>query len=270
MSEQRAEMLARLAATPRQIRVRPGVKVQEHGQLFFLLLPHTWIGIAAAGFLVAMVVFTLAAGTVTGQVTGRKMEPGKKSPHWIVMYAYRDGEQSYTGSDQVSPADYERLTPGTPVSVKAMHVRGIGYGKLAVPTSNGPPWWFLLLWITVWDGILASIFWASYVLPKRQRWLLSNGQLARGVVGTVTDLPRPSRQSKQTAGQQRITYAFVTQEGEACDGRMTVPAPRLGTPLMAGDSLTVFYNPLKPKHNLAMELANYEIVSAGDPPRWSN
>jgi hypothetical protein len=249
-----------LAATPRQVHLRPGLrkKPQEHGLAFFLILPHLWIGIAAALYFLFQISLPLFGHTIEGRVT--KLDPWRssRSPGYNVAYEYHDGGRTYAGNDTTSSQAGSRLAVGSPVKVKAIHIAGLTNDCLPEIGTflDFERLIFLGVWVVVWNAGLAMIFHNSYVLPRRRRRVLADGIVTRGVIQRVQQIGPKSNPKHQA------TYAYPLGDGQVLEGKATLPRfiDNDQPPPTEGGTVTVFYSPTNPRHRVALELSPYTVA----------
>jgi hypothetical protein len=243
-----------LEATTREVQVRTGRErhPQEHGLAFFLLLPHTWLGIWLAVFYIFQLSLLGFGHVVIGHVT--QLKPWRSSSGYNVAYEYFDGGRKYEGTGAASWENGSRLTVGAPVKVKAIHVAGVTQDYLAEIGAFWPLDKLITIGLGVvfWNTVVFVLFRRSYLLPRRQRRLLAEGIAARGVIARVEEV------TGRRAGDRKVTYAYATVDGRAFEGKLVVPRERLAE----GADVTVFYSPRNPRQNVAMELSPYTVSGA--------
>jgi hypothetical protein len=249
----------KLRDTPRPIRLRRGAKTEGHGIWFFVLLPHTYAGIVVGAIVLFQLYVAMAAPIVDGRVTDRRISRGSKSTHYELTYTFTSNGQPRTEHESVAEQRYDDYPVGKPVKVRACYVGDWGSAHL-VGNAEPSKYLFMLLWVVVWNGAMAAIFYGQYILPRRRRWLLEHGDVSpRGVITAVT----PPASGKSTGWQ--VKYDYATPDGQTLQGTARLPTAQATPPaefLSQGQELTVFYSPNKPRQNVALELSPYEIPGA--------
>lgn len=247
----------KLRDTPRPIRLRPGAKAEGRSIWFFILLPHTYVGALVGAFILFQLYVAVAAPVVDGRVTDRRVTRSSKSTHYALTYTYTANGQPRTNRESVAEQRYDDYQIGSSVKVRAFYVGRWG-GAHLVGNSDAPKFLFMLFWVVGWNAIVCVIFYNQYVLPRRRRWLLANGDVARGVIASVT---RPDGNKNR---QWQVKYEYRLLDGQPFQGAATVPT-RAAPPedfLSQGRELTVFFSPDKPHRSVALELTPYEIPGA--------
>jgi hypothetical protein len=243
-----------LEATPREVQVRSGQErmPQEHGLAFFLLLPHTWLGIWLAAFYIFQLSLLGFGHVVIGRVT--QLKPWRSSSGYNVAYEYFDGGRNHEGTGAASWENGSRVTVGAPVKVKVIHVAGITEDYLAEFGTFWPLDKLIIIGLGVvfWNTVVFVMFRRSYLLPRRQRRLLAEGMVVRGMIARVEEV------TGRRAGDRKVKYAYETADGRAFEGKIVVTRERLADLT----DVTVFYSPRKPWQNVAMELSPYSVAGA--------
>jgi len=218
-----------LLQTPRKVKAKrlgAGIWV-----LRLFLLPHTLIGLACAGAVVAYPLWIeygtdYRAQVIDSRYTISTSSKGKSTDHFEITYTYMLNGQLRKHTEDVDEDIFIRVG-GTrypelekPV-YQSVTVRGLGRPPLyyeAVTGGEMSPWakWgFILLFASFWNAIMCVFWWSAYFVPWRTRKLFRNGKVGFGVITS----------KYTTSGKNRtdyLEYDFFTEDGAAGHGKTAV------------------------------------------------
>jgi hypothetical protein len=153
-------------------------------------------------------------------------EGGRIEYRFLLGTAWRDGRGN------LSPERRRGLRPGAPIEVRYLpddpnvhRLNGARYSGLPVPVS-----------FVVSVG-LALAGAACLILVARQRWLLSEGRVAPGIVTS-----RKSHKSSHETKSERVQYEFALLNGSTATGKATFHK----SPPAVGSVVCVLYDPERP------------------------
>jgi hypothetical protein len=182
-----------------------------------------------------------------GRVTAMRKDEGRKGPWCFVTYSFTDlNGMRASSEDEVSEQRYQRLSVGSAVPVKSLTLAGEQLHELSFSAWESAP---LPQYggLAILTFISSIIIYAVWIIPLRTRRLIRSGLIIEGVVNQST------LHSKNN--QQTVNYTFTPAGGERRRGSTTGPR-RPGA--HRGQHVTVFYNPRKPRHNVAYEFCDFE------------
>jgi hypothetical protein len=175
---------------------------------------------------------------VQGSIT-RKWRGGGRSNSHNVAYTYTAPDGVHSASAQVTTSFYNRVGPGAPARViYAPSNPGVHQIESGIPT---PAW----LKYTVFFPL--AVFLVIPFIVWRQRSLLEYGTPAGAVVERVAPMK----------GGWMITYQFLGASGDTVKGRCSVSVKP-----NAGDTITVVYDPERPKRSARYPLKYVTLEDA--------
>ena len=247
-------------STPRRIAARDGY---VYGCLLWvgrvLMLPHTLIGLHFLYRAVATTVLNLgvlwAGVPAAGHVTGKSEHTTRRGTvYHAVEYVFTLDGMDYPGQVYPDADGYATVEVGQPVDVLAFRPAPAGGHWPGLPGHS--PRRDVVSAITTalfWNGIMLACWWLLAVRPWRRRQLIRYGVPVAGRVLAVTEV------------QGKIDMAYLRYEypvGPADPWRSrSVEANLLEVAdLKAGDTLTVLYDPRRPRRSLAYRFSPYQAV----------
>jgi hypothetical protein len=251
-----------LTPTPRPVRHRDRVERGcTMGCLQLFILPHTLAGLFSIGKLAASVYFYVAVSAagveVDGRVTKKTEWPGKRGPYYTLDYVFPFDGQQYAGEAYVSAEVYAGHAVGDtlPLRVYSPTPREARWHLLPGHSASSDVAG-LAFWCLIWNGFLGAMYWFMYVYPGRERRLVRDGAVAVGHVLSVTSWQEKSHPA------YKVRYEFDTAfPGErAVTGSHSVRYPLSAADVQVGGTLTVLYDPRKPRRNLLYRFANYRVA----------
>jgi hypothetical protein len=233
--------------------------------LRLFLLPHTLVGLGAAGAAIAFPFFILIGTNHTAQITDTRYytstSKGKTTEHFELTYAYDLHGLHRTGTHNVEEAYFNQLGGSRSESLEKPHygtatVRGLGtpplyYDQLIEPTDN---LWFnwggILLFASFWNGILSVFLYSAYFQPWRVRRLYRNGQVGFGVI----------TEKFRTTGKNRtnyLKYEFFTEDQQKGTGKMPVADQSAYDAAFVGQNVIVLHKAGKAKPSILYDCGGY-------------
>jgi hypothetical protein len=229
-----------------------------------------------------LILGVLLIGTeVEGRILEKRELLTKDDVIYRVQYAYAlDGQES-THEVIVSADDYLAVRAGGSVTVRTLPWMTTGnwprFRDHSPFREAAWPWRMALLW----NGILSVFAWKLYWVPARQRWLVRWGEPARGIVRDLkTSLGNPSCpcfeltyeftvDGNDPLGPQLLTGSVTSTNNigqpsllffrwELLKGHVTTTVAPVKD-MRVGDTLTVLYDPRRPKRSLVYKLADYTV-----------
>ncbi len=196
-------------------------------------------------------VLAITAGkTLSAEVLYKEIQRGKRGGTYSISYAIHSSPGSELARDSVtvSHATYQAMKPGDSFEVLVSPVLPSFAHWTSIAAQSG---WTKLggLWLMVlfWNGVLSVFVYSLYLVPLRQRRLVSRGQ---PTLGEVT--------SSQTVHvgrgrlQREVRYAYRAQGSDGVD-QLIESRARIdpsGNEPRVGDTLTVLYDPRRPRRSV--------------------
>jgi hypothetical protein len=248
---------------PRRIAGRDGC---AYGGLLWagrvLFLPHTVIGLVFLYRAVVTSVLNLGVLVVgvpaAGHVTGKSEDTSRRGVvHYTVEYVFTLDGAVYSGQVFPDADGYAAVEVGQPVDVVAFRRAPADAHWPGLP-GHSPSRDVLQAIGTAlfWNGIVLATWWWLAVRPWRRRQLVRYGVPTAGRVREVTKTP-----GKTDMGYLRYEYP-VGPAGESRSRSVEVHLRDVAD-LKAGDTLTVLYDPARPRRSLVYRLSPYQAV----PPK---
>lgn len=248
---------------PRQIKTRAGLW-GDIKPFLWILVPHTWIAVAAPFVLVwfFMSYFypeVTTEGTVTRHYTSVNSK-GAKVQH--VVYRYAAKGNNYTNDESVSAGLYNKVDNGSSI-VPVLATRNPLDGSYVAHIPNGEsimfPFVFFTVWCVVWCTFTGFFVWGCCAPYLRSSHLVRFGTPA---VGSITDKRMKKVGRDRPIPMIEYTYEAKTDEGgmrhvERCRNEMRVPKDQYEK-IQAGDVVTVLYDEKKPKRSVVYKYADHE------------
>jgi hypothetical protein len=239
----------RFPLVPRHVVRRKGIPVPVRC-LLFLLIPHTWVGIAflvAAVWVPAAIVF---GHTSTATVIDRQVRRSKGT-HYYVKYAYEEAGRHFTDTAEVDPQPFATAYPlQASIPIRSLHVRGHGTSTVLAPGTRRTSFLCMTPFALFWNGIVFFMFYSLCLSPLKQRSLLHTGEVAHGVIS-----------GKQEHHGKSATYS-VLYSFDAVDhpmlGQMTV-SPAEYAFAKEGDGVAVLYDPGCPSRSIIYKYSQYAV-----------
>jgi hypothetical protein len=241
---------------PAPRRVRGGIGGREYwlGRIF--ILPHTLVGIGAAGYLLFLLLWRLFGSDIPGVVTGTEISTSSKGGiTYLVKYQYEVGGERKSGAAGVKLELYQRYRlQSEPKPGVTIHYFALGPLEHAVLREGGSLWTeigMLALWAGFWNTVVVAALHQVWIVPLRVRGLYKNGEATFGTL--VSKRIKTGRSASYYA-----TYTFregVTGELRQVESEVwNVPA---WNAMRAGEPVTVLYAPNNPKRSTVYELGGY-------------
>ena len=252
-----------LPPPPRRLRARPGIGWVPTVSRWFLRLfitPHCIVGVGLILSLLYTMLVLLFGTDMPGQITDFNIHQSKGKPVYHITYRYTVDQIDYFRELGVNAEQYANVQKGQPLAVRVFPAF-----PATSPQPQGPdnPWSNLpgnLLLVLFWNGILSMFVWMAWIAPWRKRQLLIHGAATGGQI-----IAKDRVTGGKGGPRYQVQYAyFVPQEetaglapmGLPCNGQMEVPVNDF-TAADIGQSVTVIYDPRKPKRSLVYEFAEY-------------
>jgi hypothetical protein len=219
-------------------------------RLILLAVMGGWLAVGVAA---GKLLLTHALGESVGARVSGMRKVDHKGTDYYVMYAFDagsgdGGRTHFVGEAQVSAQRYRTLAIGSTVPVKTLVIEGERLHELSFSAGESAcfPQYFGLLCLGIMSGVILYVVW---IVPIRTRRLIRHGAIAEGIVQEV--IPQPKN------NQQSVKYTF-TPAGASWDRRRgSTVAPQKQSAL-PGQRVTVFYDPQRPRHNVAYEFCEFE------------
>jgi hypothetical protein len=259
------ESPAELGTAPRKIRRRRGRSV-----LWFQMLALPFIGLFAFMSFYFSCAFTLVAlrGTSVATVTQRTaslpaiVRQGvlvmKERGPYTVTYTYVEGGREHTDQVRVkTDEEAKRLAVGSKLTIKCLHIAGLGNSMPVEPLGETLLEAAVSMLLAGTGAVFAIfLFRMFFILPRRRRWLVQNGQAVAGRINVKSPrLPNESYKRlgyEYTVGANRFSQVIIAHRS-VYDG------------VEHGQVVTVLYDPRRPRRSVAHELAEFGVVdSAGN------
>jgi hypothetical protein len=245
-----------LPQPPRRVRGKLG------GGLWFIrifIMPHTLVGIGAAGYLVFLLLWRLFGADIPGTVTGTRVSHSSKhGDSYILNYQFQADGQTKSNSATVSYILYQdypaRSGNNPPVTVHYFSLGPLDHSTLR---ENGSLWseiGFLALWAGFWNTVIGAFVYQCWVKPLRTRMLYKHGEAAAGTV-----LRKRTRTGKSTS--YYVTYSFLDPySGRSIETEMLVWNAVDWQPITEGQAVTVLFSRNNPKRSTVYECGGYRVV----------
>ena len=253
---------ASLPPPPRRVRAKLGGSIW-FGRIF--LLPHTLIGIGAAGYLLFLLLWQLLGTDIPGTITDKKIQySSKHGKHYQLTYEYKAGGGPQFGTQNVSPALYQSYHPreatNPPVTV---HYFAIGPMKHTALRESGSLWsgiGFMALWTGFWNLVVFIFVYQFWIKPSQAKRLYRYGEAA---TGTVLDKRLSATRSSTRKPTYYVSYEFrEPSSGQTLQNEIQVWNPAAWEQAEDGQIITVLYLRDNPRQNTAYEFGGYRVVDA--------
>ena len=185
---------------------------------------------------------------ITGEVVNMRRDDRAKGPFYYVRYAFTADGGRVNVEQQVNESRYRKLSIGATVPVKTRIIQGERRQALsfsAWESANASHMGLLMLTL-----FCVLVFYGGWYDPFRTARLIRFGQIAHATVDKA--------ELHAKNNQQTVRYSFVPAaglKGARVRGATTGPnRPRA----YVGQTVTIFYDPAKPKRNVAYEFCEFE------------
>ncbi len=253
---------------PRKVRVRSIGSAIGMWFTRLFILPHSIAGLVVAGIVIGWPLLVMFGTDYPAQVTHTRYytSSGKKSTvqHFEVSYKYSVGGEVRSKSADVDEATFTRVGGTRKPAVEqpaygTVTVRGIGVPPLYYDTLQEKSgsflfaWLFMILWATIWNGVMCAFWYGLYIQPWRMRRLYRNGNIGFGV---ITEKYLGTGKSRTAY----FKYKFFTETGLAGEGKMTVPDRKAYEAAKVGENVIVLHRDGKTKPSVIYEYGAYRCV----------
>lgn len=244
-----------LPRPPRRVRGRLG------GGIWFariFMMPHTLIGIGAAGYLVFLLLWRLLGSDIPGTVVGSKISHSSKhGDSYVLNYQFQAGGQTKSSSDGVSLALYQRYQnrneTNPPVTVHYFSIGPLEHSALHTGSSLWGEIGALTLWASFWNLIISIFLYQYWVKPLRARMLYRNGEATAGTL-------LRKRVQKGKTSTYYVSYKFNDPfSGKVFESEIQVWNPAEWHLAMEGQPVTVLYSRDNPKRSTVYEFGGYRV-----------
>jgi hypothetical protein len=188
-----------------------------------------------------------------GRITGLRRDDHHKGPNLYASYSFTIGPTHFGAEQEVSKKRFESLQMRDIVPVKWRIIRGERRYELAFSAWESTPV-PLVMGTLLLSLFSAAIVYGAWIEPYRIARLIREGAITEGIISQV----RPNQKNNQ----QLVYYTFtLPADGESRRNSTSGPNRPLA---YVGQTVTVFYDPAKPKNNVAYEFCEFETdVLAG-------
>jgi hypothetical protein len=247
-----------LAGTPRKVVAVSWTSSLGIGCLRLFILPFILVGFGLLLAVVGTVSLATFHAETRGVVTHKETEDDEDGPSYRIAYRYDVGGREYHARDTIPADAYVAITEGADVPVA--YLPGFaGLYSIALPGGRTilqtlP---FLVPFCAFWNGIVSVFVWLAYVAPVRQKWLYRWGAVTQGMI------VRKQTSTSDDSTTYRLYYEFPDPEflGRTRHGNELMTEEQY-LQAQEGDSLTILYNPRRPKQNTAYSYGGYRVVES--------
>jgi len=216
-----------------------------------------WVVVVCVVFLAAPLVLVVLGGIqlyvlangapITATVDGTHVTHGKHT-NYYVDYDYMLDGADHTDSQSVNWQTYDDTSEGQIFRGKAMKLWGHYFSETELSDVRAGAMKGLAI-AGVWIVVLLGIGWQYWI---RRRFLVQNGT---AIASAITD--KTIVRGKSSA--YFIHFTFEAREGGSFSGK-TVTTRKNYDQAQVGQMITVIYDPMKPKRNMAYEYCDFEVV----------
>ncbi|MEO7717290.1 MAG: hypothetical protein ABIY70_13905 [Capsulimonas sp.] len=248
-----------LGRTPRRV-ARVGNLVSGMagvGCMQLFILPFIAVGVGMLLFSIGGTLVAAGGSDMPGSVTARRDTSDSDGNSYKVDFTYRRGDDLYSGSSNVSSDDYQRLEPGSNVTVQALSwAPSILPAVREASESRNKSLIFFWGFSILWNALISVFVWAIFVWPIIARRLIADG------TPVAARLIEKKADSSDDSTTYTLLYEFAPEMGfaEPVKGKMTVTREQWES-VASGDVLTALYIPLRPHWSVLYKFADYRAAA---------
>jgi hypothetical protein len=226
------------------------------GRIF--ILPHTLVGVGAAGFWIFLLLANLFGTDLQGVVTGTKTSHSRKGgTSYSAQYEYEVDGRKMKGSDGIGFAaceQFNREKDSKPsVQIQYFALGPWHHARLRIAGGFWREVGFMTLWVAFWNSIVGFFIYMIWIQPILVRQLYKHGLEAAGVITN-----KRARTGKSTS--YYISYKFDDpRSGSPIQSEIQVYNHKKWNMASVGEPVTVLYAPDKLKRSTVYEYGGYEL-----------
>jgi hypothetical protein len=231
-------------------------KSRSTGCLRLFILPHTLVGIGVILIFLSKVSLGLFGTKVEARLVEKTTSLGTKGrTSYQVRFSFAANHERSEGSSQVPRSAYDALPEQGRVPIIYLSVAPQYFSDYLAPNETFPAGtWALLGFALFWNAVVGVFVYAIYIGPWLRKRLVIFGSEAEGKVTT-----KHIRSGSKGGLIYEIRYNYEVQ-GETFSGKESTMKPLFDTS-HEGDSISVTFDPKKPKRALAVAFSEWEVVS---------
>lgn len=251
-------------STPRQIKNRNGL-VGAIKPFWWLILPHTWIAIAAPLVYAWLVISQISPEirTEARVINHYTSVSSKGNSSNNVVYRYNVNGLEREGTESVDSEIYNRIENGQntiPIGLTRNPLDGAYV--VTIPGNDTFLIVFGAVWCTVWCGAIGSIAWFSCSPALLSTKLVRSGIPAEGTI-TNTEIVLGSKRSRIPTIEFEYDAKYDDgglRRSKKFKGKMKLSQKQFAE-AHTGDIVTVLYDEKKPQRSVVYKFADHVAIT---------